>query len=365
MSAATGTPLTYRPELNGVRAIAVWVVVVQHWASPPIMMGEVGRQLFFVLSGYLISGIVWKQQVYPGAPGPWRQRLGTFYLRRLLRIIPPYYCALAVSALLPLETVREYALWFMLPTANQLFYHLQRWGEGCGHFWTLAVDEQFYLLWPLLLGLVGRRWKWFVLIAGLGLAFRVGWGLLVTSGFLLVLLPSSIDLFAAGTLLRLFEKSERLGRWAKGRSVLLAWAVWWTAWWFLHRVEGGATWIMVFPTIGSVAAFLTLAWLLRNPDAARRMGLLHPVLLWLGKRSFGTYLYHLVLPVFWQRVVYKLFSAESGWREILLGPIPTLLVLTPLLLLLCAASWRFIEAPLDRFKRHLTYAPTTEPVPVR
>ncbi|RSK42612.1 acyltransferase family protein [Hymenobacter perfusus] len=356
MPTPPGAPLAYRPELNGVRAIAVWLVVVQHWATPPIMMGEMGRLVFFVLSGYLISGIVWKQQAYPGAPGPWRQRLGTFYKRRLLRIIPPYYCALALSALLPLATIREHPLWFLLPAANQLFYHLQSWGEGCGHLWTLAVDEQFYLAWPALLGLVGRRVRWLLLIGASGLLFRVGWSLLVTPGFVLVLLPASLDLFAAGTLLRLLETAPALGRWARGRYVLLAWAGWWTLWATLHPLSSGNIWLVVFPTAGAGAAFLTLAWLLRNPAAARRAGLLHPALVWMGQRSFGVYLYHLLLPVFWQRVVYTLWPAGSAWREILLGPGPTLLVLTPLLILLSAASWHFIEGPLDRLKRHLTYA---------
>ena len=356
MPTPPGASLAYRPQLNGVRALAVWVVVVQHWAAPPIMMGEMGRMVFFVLSGYLISGIVWKQQAYPGAPGPWRQRLGTFYLRRLLRIIPPYYCALALSALLPLATVREYPAWFMLPAANQLFYKLQHWGEGCGHLWTLAVDEQFYLLWPFLLALVGPRPRWLLLIGLGGLLFRVGWSLLVTPGFVLLLLPASLDLFAAGTLLRLLENSAGLARWTRGRFVLLAWAVWWALWAGLHSVDGGSIWLMVFPAVGAGAAFLTLGWLLRVPEAARRLGLLHPVMLWLGQRSFGTYLYHLLLPVFWQRAVYALWPAGSPWRETLLGPLPTLLVLTPLLILLSAASWRFIEGPLDKLKRHLRYA---------
>ncbi|WP_139925197.1 acyltransferase [Hymenobacter sp. DG01] len=357
MPEPTGAPLAYRPELNGVRALAVWVVVVQHWVAPPIMMGEMGRQLFFVLSGYLISGIVWKQQVYPGAPGAWGRRLGTFYLRRLLRIIPPYYCALALSALLPLATIREYPVWFLLPAANHLFYYLQRWGEGLGHLWTLAVDEQFYLLWPALLAVVGRRWQWLLLVGVGGLAFRVGWSLLVTPGFVLVLLPSSLDLFAAGSLLRFFEKSQGLGRWARGHNVLLAWALWWTLWAALHNYQGGAIWLMVFPTVGAIASFLTLGWLLHYPVAARQAGLLHPALLWLGKRSFGTYLYHLLLPVFWQRLVYKLWPAGSEWREVLLGPLPTVLVLAPLLILLSAASWHLIEAPLGRLKRHLAYSP--------
>lgn len=356
MPTPPGAPLAYRPELNGVRAIAVWLVVVQHWATPPIMMGEMGRLVFFVLSGYLISGIVWKQQAYPGAPGPWRQRLGTFYKRRLLRIIPPYYCALALSALLPLATIREHPLWFLLPAANQLFYYLQSWGEGCGHLWTLAVDEQFYLVWPALLGLVGRRVRWLLLIGVSGLLFRIGWSLLVTPGFVLVLLPASLDLFAAGTLLRLLEKSAALARWSRGRYVVLAWAGWWTLWAWLHPLQGGNIWLVLFPTLGAGAAFLTLAWLLGNPGAARRAGLLHPALVWMGQRSFGVYLYHLLLPVFWQRVVFTLWPAGSGWRATLLGPGPTLLVLTPLLILLSAASWKFIEAPLDRLKRHLTYA---------
>ncbi|MFD2784302.1 acyltransferase family protein [Hymenobacter rubripertinctus] len=350
------TPLTYRPELNGVRALAVWVVVVQHWAMPPIMMGEMGRMTFFVLSGYLIAGIVWRQQVYPGAPGAWHRRLGTFYLRRVLRIIPPYYCALALGALLPLATIREHPLWFLLPAANQLFYSLGRWGEGCGHLWTLAVDEQFYLLWPALLAVTGQRVRWLLALVAAGLAFRVGWGLLVPAGAGLILLPASLDLFAAGTLLRLLEHTPALGRVARGRYVLLAWAGWWALWAGLHSLRGGDIWVMVFPTVGAGAAFLSLAWLLHNPGAARRLGLLHPLLLWLGQRSFGVYLYHLMLPVFWQRVVYFLWPAGSSWRLTLLGPLPTLLVLTPVLLLLSAASWHFIEFPLNRLKRHLRYA---------
>lgn len=358
MPELAGAPITYHTELNGARAIAIWLVVLQHWVAPPFMMGEMGRQLLFALSGYLISSIVWEKQAYPGAPGNWRQRLGTFYLRRVLRIIPPYYCTLVLSALLPLATVQEHPAWFMLPLANQLFYHLQRWGEGCGHLWTLAVEEQFYLVWPLLLALTGPRWRWLLLVGVAGLAFRVGWGLLVTSGFLLVLLPSSLDLFAAGTLLRLFEKSGRLERWIRGWHVLLAWAVWWALWLALHNYRGGATWLMVFPAVGAVAAFLTLGWLLCHPAGARQLGLVHPILLWIGKRSFGIYLYHLILPVLWQRVVFRLWAPDSEWRVVLLKPLPTVLVLAPLLLLITAASWRFVEGPLSHFKRYLTYSPT-------
>jgi peptidoglycan/LPS O-acetylase OafA/YrhL len=108
----------------------VWLVVLAHWTLPGFPVGEMGRIPFFVLSGYLISGIVWKQQVYPSAPGRWARRLGVFYQRRMLRILPPYYLALALGALLPLATLREFPGWFVLPVSNLLFYRLGHWGEG-------------------------------------------------------------------------------------------------------------------------------------------------------------------------------------------------------------------------------------------
>ena len=86
--------------------------------------------------------------------------------------------------------------------------------------------------------------------------------------------------------------------------------------------------------------------------------LLHPTLQWLGQRSYGCYLYHLMLPVFYQRVVYHLFT-DASVRAKLLGALSTALLLTPMLLVLTAASWRWLEAPLDRFKHRLLYTPAS------
>ena len=75
--------------------------------------------LFFVPSGYLVSGIIWKYGAYVGASGPWKQRLRTFFTRRVLRIIPPYYLALVGALLLPLEVVQQHLLWFVLPALGR------------------------------------------------------------------------------------------------------------------------------------------------------------------------------------------------------------------------------------------------------
>ena len=354
--AAAPPPLAYRPALNGLRAIAVWLVIVAHWTRAPFPLGEMGRLTFFVLSGYLISGIIWKQGVYAGAPGPWRKRLGTFYQRRLLRIIPPYYLALLLGWLLPLATLHEHLGWFLLPASNLLFYRMQHWGEGVGHYWTMAVEEQFYLVWPLLLGLLGRRTAWLGLLVGAGLAFRLAWSAWVGPGFVLVLLPACLDLFALGALLRVLEQHPRVQALARGRWVLLSWLAWVGLWVLTHTFEGHALWLLLYPSVGGVAAFITLRWVLGLPaDGRRGRLLLHPLLQWVGLRSYGCYLYHLLLVVFYQRAVYHVFAAADT-RRLWMAPLPTLLLLTPLLLALAAASWAWLEEPLNRVKDRLAYA---------
>ena len=346
-------PIAYRPALNGLRAIAVWLVVLAHWTLAPFPLGEMGRITFFVLSGYLISGIIWKQQMHPGAPGQWWRRLGTFYQRRMLRILPPYYLALLLGALLPLATLHQYPGWFLLPVSNLLFYRLHHWGEGVGHYWTMAVDEQFYLFWPFLLGLVGRRTGPLLLVALAGLLFRILWSAWVTPDFVLVLLPSCLDMFAVGAMLRILEFHPRVQALGRGRWVLLAWLAWTGLWAITHLTNAHALWLLVYTSMGSVAAFITLSWVLHRPDNTTSF-LQHPVLQWVGRRSYGCYLYHLLLVVFYQRAVYHFFPATET-RQLLLSPLPTVLLLTPALLLLAAGSWVCLEAPLNRWKNRLAY----------
>lgn len=363
------TPLRYQPELMGLRAVAVGLVLLHHWTLAPFPLGELGRLPLFVLSGYLISGILWKNTIYwGGAPG-WPRRLGIFYSRRFLRIIPPYYAALALGALLPLATLREYPRWFLLPASNLLCYQLQHWPEGVGHYWSMAVEEQFYVLWPLLLGLFRRRAAGLWLLIGLALSYRTYAVLYLTPAapvFATVLLPSCLDLFAIGALLRQHTAPSRAQP-----STTPPWPGWpaaftWLAWsllWYYTRGHGPAevVWVVTYPCLGAVAGYFTLRWLMHSPPLAR--WLRHPLAQWLGQRSYGLYLYHLMLPVFYQRLVYHLLPASQPhaveWRQFWLQPLPTVLFLTPLAVGLSAASWHWLEAPLDKFRHRLAY---TQPV---
>jgi peptidoglycan/LPS O-acetylase OafA/YrhL len=365
------TALRYQPELMGLRAVAVSLVVLAHWTLADFPLGEVGRLPLFVLSGYLISGIIWKNNIYWGGASGWGRRLGIFYTRRFLRIIPPYYAALALGALLPLAALHQYPGWFLLPASNLLCYQLRYWPEGVGHYWSMAVEEQFYLLWPLLLGLIRRRggWLWLLVVASVAYrAYSVYYQVPKTPVFATVMLPASLDLFALGALLRLHTAAARsqpatAAPWP-GWPALATWAAWALLWLGTRQsLRAEQFWIIIYPILGAVAGYFTLRWLMRSPPQARWLA--HPWAQWLGQRSYGLYLYHLMLPVFYQRLVFHFVPAASPWRQWWLGPAPTVLVLAPLALALCTISWRWLEAPLEKLKTRFVYnAPPSVPLPV-
>jgi peptidoglycan/LPS O-acetylase OafA/YrhL len=173
MTTAAGTrrQTGYIPELDGLRAIAILLVIVFHCRTVAdaatdgqqffIRLAEagwVGVDLFFVLSGFLITGILVDTA---GRPGYFR----SFYIRRVLRIFPLYYAALAsfaigfhvfgIERLAPVSTTAESAHWVYLQNWLPLFG--VDWTRPLAHFWSLGVEEQFYLCWPALVLLFARR----------------------------------------------------------------------------------------------------------------------------------------------------------------------------------------------------------------
>lgn len=148
-------------EFDGLRAIAVMAVLQRHfWVNllSVIDTGVFGVQLFFVLSGFLITGILLDSVSRVRDHGSSiREELKTFYLRRFLRIFPVYYLVLAVTALLGVPTVTEYFGWHALYLTNFLVIELGKLPNPSGVFWSLAVEEQFNLLWPAIVLLTPRR----------------------------------------------------------------------------------------------------------------------------------------------------------------------------------------------------------------
>lgn len=155
---AEGGRLRYRPEIDGLRAIAVLAVVLYHAGGFGLSGGFVGVDVFFVISGFLIGGILWSELLATG-----RIRLGAFYLRRIRRLAPAFFAVAGASALaawfllLPFE-FRSFGKELIAATvwlSNVLFYSEAGYFDiGSDsrvllHTWSLSVEEQFYLCLPL------------------------------------------------------------------------------------------------------------------------------------------------------------------------------------------------------------------------
>jgi peptidoglycan/LPS O-acetylase OafA/YrhL len=164
MTVRLASPLTYNPSLDGLRAIAALLVVADHCRVPGFNPGYFGVDLFFVLSGFLITRLLVKEIDATG-----RLDLPRFYLRRLLRLAPALLLLLAVyvavsPSLWPQfsvgEHVRDAALASVyISDYAQAFWHLPR---VLVHTWSLSAEEHFYLIWPFAVVLLTRiepRWR--------------------------------------------------------------------------------------------------------------------------------------------------------------------------------------------------------------
>ena len=134
------------PLLDGLRGVAILLVLVHHFGGPLagiVDLGYYGVDLFFVISGYLITSILVK------TPGSFLHAYWIFFGRRLLRIFPPYYATLLVLFIANVGNIRDNIFYFSTYTWN---YAKDQWHEGgLFYLWSLSVEEQFYLFWPLII----------------------------------------------------------------------------------------------------------------------------------------------------------------------------------------------------------------------
>jgi peptidoglycan/LPS O-acetylase OafA/YrhL len=170
-------PSKYYAAVDGMRGLAILLVLIEHWWAykrgifGALPYGDLGVTMFFVLSGFLISEILFKSRQQPA-----RSALRRFWWRRVLRIFPVFYLYLAVAAILRVPQSDQLLLWNLTYTTN--IYNSLTGDIGhraFSHIWSLCVEEQFYLVWPILALLLPRRGVLAaIVLAGVGgLLFRV------------------------------------------------------------------------------------------------------------------------------------------------------------------------------------------------
>lgn len=303
----------FRPELQGLRAWAVMLVVAFHVLPEGVPAGYIGVDVFFVLSGYLITGLLLRDYRRSG-----RIHFGAFYLRRLKRLFPALILvlfagnAIAWLVLSPGEYAQVVkstpfaAFWisnFYFTFQAAAYFNELGTQDLFLHTWSLGLEEQFYLVWPwflLLLLFLSQRLgrSWFPVV---GLSVVVGWSLLLSGAasddrplMSFYLLPTRAWQFGLGALVvflarcQLRRQAGEMGAIAlRGGGLMLILA----AAFLIPRDAIYPGFWSLLPSLGAVAVILG-----DHSQPRRRLGLLgQSALVWLGDRSYAIYLWHFPL----------------------------------------------------------------------
>lgn len=335
----------YRPDIDGLRTIAVGLVIAYHYFPNFLPGGFTGVDVFFVISGYLISTIILNQM----ASGSWRY--AGFYTRRINRIFPALTLLLAGNLMLgwyALVPNEFHTLGKHVAASGGFLANAALWGESgyfdnaadtkpLLHMWSLAIEEQFYIVWPVILAatLAFSRLR-FTLILG-----ALACGSLIYSSHAAVTAPDAayysplsrfFELAVGGLVAHVLRDGFRVSATARhliaiaGLAAILIGAALITD---SHPFPG--YWALL-PALG------TAALILAGPaNLVSRFGLSLRPLVWIGLISYPLYLWHWPLLV-WTKLLTLSDTVPALHRLALIG----------LSVLLAAATWLLLERPLRR-----------------
>jgi len=324
------------PALDGLRAIAVLLVIATHTAHPLLGIGWVGVDVFFVLSGFLISRLLLTEIQETGTI-----RLGPFYGRRAARLYPALLLTLMLVALLALTDLNESSEITALRAVIAGVYLSDLWVWGGGdlgpltHTWSLAVEEQFYLLWPLLLLVQRTRARaGLVIAAGAASLAAMLWphwptGQIDHSAVYFAPWARAWELLLGCGLAMSWPTVERAARpWAAWAGCAAAAAVLATA----PLFPVASAWQALLVGVSTVAVI----WASGTRSLPVRVLAARP-LRWIGDRSYGLYLYH--YPAFW-------VAGQFALRRSMVAVVAMAIALPVAYL-----SYRFVEVPIRRSVR--------------
>jgi peptidoglycan/LPS O-acetylase OafA/YrhL len=348
----------HRIQLDAIRALAVLAVMVQHFDPGTlrwIELGAVGVRVFFVLSGFLITGILLqaRQSAEIEERSKWRV-LGIFYGRRFLRIFPVYYLVILLTWLAGVGAMRQTVGWNLSYLSNFYFYHRATGNYSVTHLWSLAVEEQFYLLWPLLILFLPRKWLAGAIVSAIciGPIFRAAIVLIGGNDWQAsVLMPACLDMLGMGGLVAYlnFKGRYKLKRRLLNAGLFVGLGAYLAIVVADHYTTGAAP---AVPYGLSIA--LWSAWLIDGAYTGFR-GTLGKILsfrpaVYLGTISYGVYLMHNFIPILVNHV-----SGFSTAHEI---PFPLRpVIMFSVTVLLASVSWYGFERPINGFKRFFPYRP--------
>jgi peptidoglycan/LPS O-acetylase OafA/YrhL len=345
------------PALDGIRALAVTLVFLMHYGGGAHggrwtaalnairLRGWVGVDLFFVLSGFLITGVLYDTR----EDSHFFRR---FFARRALRIFPVFYLAAVIVLMLTPVFAYQWRLGQLplliylgnIPAAfdDSLYKVVSanhfRAQLSLTHLWSLCVEEQFYLLWPLVVWRVRDRVRLLWVAGGislLALALREGMLLYsrgpVAMNLINYTLPFRMDALLVGGVLALLLRGESAERWQRACKWVLLAAGSLVGAIFVLSPAASSPWLLsVGLTLIALAGAGLIGWALGRGTMAERLLRLRPLRV-LGRYSYGFYVYHLIWAKAWVYVAERLTGilhsgVMAGVLTILLNFVLTFLV---------------------------------------
>ncbi len=350
-------------QLDGFRFIAVLAVLICHWVTYPavraIPLGSMGVNLFFVLSGFLITRILLIDRESLPKATVW-SLLKRFYIRRSLRIFPIYYLAILVLFLIGFPSVRENIGWLLSYTLNLKMSLPGVWESNLlspvSHLWSLSVEEQFYLFYPLTILLTPFKYikNGIYLTIAIGIASRVGisiYGGPVNAMYMFT--TCCFDAFGLGALLAymLLYEPKRVQAIAAKSNIFWALAIL-----FIGSIVYSNYYINDYKecrTIFERFLFSMCAfWLIAKSAVSGYTGsfktfIENKKIVYLGQISYGIYLYHFFIrPIFvMTNKPYYYYKEITGGHMII-----NTLVFAIMTFAVSYLSWEYFEKPINRIK---------------
>ena len=326
--------LTKRPQIDGLRALAMLGVLYVHFWNDMPVTENVRVTLFLVISGFLITHILMNAKARGG-----HIVVRNFYVRRALRLFPALMVCFAVAWALNADGFRASAAWHFMPTSN-IYFAIQKQMHPwvMGHLWSLNLLEQFYLAWPLVILFLSEKTLHVVVVLGLAALIFVhaNAGPIGINGWWRFMLLS-FDPILMGALAYLLQRHKPVRQVMTSPFVLVLSLVVLVSPLLLWEGFGhsGSYRIFAQPAVAVlvVGAFQgyrgPIGWLLQSPPAQ-----------FLAMISYGVYVYHLMVWYVVVQVYPPLFTK---------GPL-TFAVISTLTIVIATVSWYVMEEPIGRLK---------------
>lgn len=372
----------YLIQLDGLRALAISAVIVAHYTTifpKPTgekfnyFVGAFGVTLFFVLSGFLIIKILIdnKESAQSNA-----FILRQFYIRRFLRIFPLYYLAILIGWILDVPNCREHVVSLLTYVANWVPGPPRADLRYYSHLWSLGVEEQFYIFFPVVFLWIKKEHTKRFLIGLIAFAFisRIAvvlWHAYTGSStqnnwMAHRLTPCCLDAFAIGGLLAFaqyyyYAKAKAFftkRNWTLPVLALLAGSV---LLWMTDTFEGPVSYINIMfnrPLLATASVFLVGKAAFSGYHGIQKKLLENKVIVYIGKISYGLYVYHFIIPYLIQLIT----PAMPAW----LAHMDPKILSTIGSVAIASLSWFVFEKPINDLKKYFTYQkqqPTITPTP--